>query len=95
MKKKETKMVLRKGKLWRVCNKCGKSYCPSGISSKLCDKCNPSSQSKTMKRWIKRQRKDECLRCGNLKCKNSKICTKCYHSNRNRGSKKSSRWWRR
>lgn len=36
---RRNKMAIRKGKLWKVCKRCGKSYEPSGRYSNFCPKC--------------------------------------------------------
>lgn len=48
-------MVIRKGKLHRPCKRCGKSFCPTGEATKVCNDCLP--KSKRMKRWFKEQEK--------------------------------------
>lgn len=45
-------MPIRKGKLWRVCLRCGESFPPSSKTNKVCNKCIPSTQ---MDKWLKRQ----------------------------------------
>jgi uncharacterized OB-fold protein len=45
-------MPIRKGHLHRICHKCGDSYYPKGIASRVCEKCNP--QSEMMRKWSKK-----------------------------------------
>ena len=40
-------MTIRKGNLWRICKKCGKSFEPNGKFERYCDNCNPKGFS-----WI-------------------------------------------
>ena len=36
-------MPIRKGRLWRNCRKCNRSFEPTGKSSWICNKCKPTS----------------------------------------------------
>lgn len=40
-------MAIRKGNLWRICKKCGKSYEPNGKFERCCNNCKPHGFS-----WI-------------------------------------------
>ena len=41
-------MAIRKGRLNRICTKCGDNFEPNGKWSKLCNKCNPQKN----KGWL-------------------------------------------
>ena len=56
-------MTIRKGSLWKICKKCGKSFEPTGKFCRFCDKCKPQGFS-----WINqlaKQRKIERKNMGN------------------------------
>jgi len=40
-------MVIRKGRLWRICKRCGRKYEPNGKFERFCDSCKPGGFS-----WI-------------------------------------------
>ena len=52
----EINMVIRKGRLGRVCRKCEEVYIPTGKAQKLCPKCL-SKRQPTIAYWMKTQEK--------------------------------------
>jgi len=53
--------MIRKGKLWRICKRCGETFKPTGRCSFICKKCNKNNKDKGwLDEIIKMQNKPKC-----------------------------------
>ena len=48
--------MLRKGRLWKPCKKCGEMYSAHTKAAGICDKCNPNAET-FLNRLAREQRK--------------------------------------
>jgi len=75
-------MPIRKGRLYRICKRCGETFKPTGRCSYICKKCNQNTPGPGS--WIDKIIMMQKNRCKYLKMSNGKkLCTHRFNNNYN------------